>query len=63
MVTKQQEAPYQGLLTGEVKVVNVGLEGFVTDLRDCGVAVVHVDWAPPASGNPQMAALLAKLGA
>jgi FdrA protein len=59
---KQQEAPVQRLLTDDVKVVNVGLEGFVGDLRECGIEVVHVDWSPPAGGDPKMAALLAKLG-
>ncbi len=50
------------LLNSNVKVVNVGLEGFVKDLQDCNVTVVSVDWAPPAGGDPEMAALLAKLG-
>lgn len=50
------------LLGSEIKVVNVGLEGFVKDLRDCNVTVVDVDWSPPAGGDPEMAALLAKLG-
>lgn len=58
----QKNAPYQVLLTSAVKVVNVGLEGFVKDLRDCDIEVVHVDWSPPAGGDPEMAALLAKLG-
>jgi FdrA protein len=58
----QEQQPYQLLLTRNVKVVNVGLEGFVKDLRDCGIAVVHVDWKPSAGGDPQMASLLAKLG-
>jgi hypothetical protein len=63
VVSKQETTtPSQRLLMGEVKVVNVGLEGFVADLRDCGIGVVHVDWAPPAGGDPKMAALLAKLG-
>ena len=62
MVNKQEEAPIAQLLTGKVSVVNVGLEGFVKDLRDCDVEVVQVDWAPPAGGDPKMAALLAKLG-
>lgn len=62
MAIKQEEAPYRRLLTSDVKVVNVGLEGFVADLRDCSIDVVHVDWAPPAGGDPKMAALLAKLG-
>lgn len=50
------------LLTEPVTVVNVGLEGFVADLRDNGIAVTHVDWTPPAGGDPKMAAILAKLG-
>ena len=62
MVSQHEETPSQRLLTGEVSVVNVGLEGFVKDLRDCDIEVVHVDWAPPAGGDPEMAALLAKLG-
>lgn len=61
-VTTETKAPYQALLASEVKVVNVGVEGFVNDLRDCNIDVVHVDWAPPAGGDAQMAALLAKLG-
>jgi FdrA protein len=62
VVNKQGETPIQRLLADDVKVVNVGLEGFVGDLRDCGIEVVHVDWSPPAGGDPKMAALLAKLG-
>lgn len=62
MVNKQEEALYRRLLADEIKVVNVGLEGFVTDLRDCGISVIHVDWSPPAGGDAKMAALLAKLG-
>lgn len=58
----EKTPPYQALLTSELKVANIGLESFVRDLRACDIAVVHVDWAPPASGDPQMATLLAKLG-
>ena len=61
-MTDQEERPYRVLLTRSVKVVNVGLEGFVKDLRDCGIDVVHVDWKPSADGDPEMAALLSKLG-
>lgn len=53
---------YKRLLTGKVTVVNVGLEGFVADLKACDVQVIHVDWVPPAGGDPKMAALLTKLG-
>jgi hypothetical protein len=61
-VKNQEEAPYQALLSRGVKVVNVGLEGFAKDLRDSDIEVVHVDWAPSANGDPQLAALLAELG-
>ena len=44
------------------KVVNVGLKGFADDLSARGVETVHVDWSPPAGGNPELADLLAKLG-
>jgi hypothetical protein len=50
-------------LAQEPVVVNVGLEGFVADLAACGIRTIHVDWVPPAGGDPAMAALLAKLGA
>jgi hypothetical protein len=58
----RDKPPYELLLTQAVKVVNVGLEGFVKDLRDCNIEVVHLDWKPSAGGDARMAALLAKLG-
>jgi FdrA protein len=61
-MSAEKKSPVQKLLSTEVKVVNVGLEGFVKDLKHCNIGVVHVDWAPPAGGDPEMAALLAKLG-
>jgi len=61
-MTDQEARPYQVLLTRSVKVVNVGLEGFVKDLCDSGIDVVHVDWRPSADGDPEMARLLSKLG-
>ena len=44
------------------KVVNVGLKGFADVLSARGVETVHVDWSPPAGGDPELADLLAKLG-
>lgn len=55
-------SPAAQLLAGPVTVINVGLEGFATDLAAQGHAVVQVDWAPPAGGDEKLAALLAKLG-
>ena len=51
------------LLDTEIRVVNIGLEDFFRDLKNRGVAVVHVDWSPPAGGDPKLTKLLAKLGA
>ncbi len=50
------------LLTQPVRVINIGLESFADELRAQGVPVTHVQWSPPAGGDPKMAALLAKLG-
>ncbi len=50
------------LLGRPLKVINVGLEGFAQDLERQGVAVVRVDWRPPAGGDPKLADLLSKLG-
>jgi FdrA protein len=50
------------LLEEPLKIVNIGLEGFARELDQQGVAVVHVDWAPPAGGDPKLADLLSKLG-
>jgi hypothetical protein len=48
-------------LQGPVRVVNVGLELFAETLAADGVEVIHVDWRPPAGGDPRLAALLAAL--
>jgi hypothetical protein len=51
------------LLTRPLKVVAVGLAQFPRDLADAKVPVVAVAWRPPAGGKPDLARLLAKLGA
>ncbi len=49
------------LLADGPKVINVGLDSFATELASQDRAVVHVDWVPPAGGDPRIARLLAKL--
>ncbi len=49
------------LLHNEVKVVNVGLETFYRSLLAQNVAVVHVDWRPPAGGDEGLISLLDRL--
>jgi hypothetical protein len=43
-----------------LRVINLGLEIFAQDLATQDVAVVHVDWRPPA-GAVDVAELLAQL--
>ena len=50
------------LLTDPIQVINIGLPAFAEDLAVLGVSVIHVDWAPPAGGDPELGRLLAKLG-
>jgi len=49
------------LLSSHLEIVNVGLESFAVELGRMGVAVIHAQWSPPASGDVRRAALLATL--
>ena len=49
------------LLTTPIAVVNLGVEDFAESLQDQGAPVVHVNWSPPAGGDPEIAAILDKL--
>jgi FdrA protein len=42
-------------------VINLGVREFAESLQDQQVDVVHVDWAPPAGGDTEMAELLERL--
>ena len=44
-------------------VVNVGLASFAEPIGRCGGSVVQLDWAPPGSAEPAVAAALARLTA
>jgi FdrA protein len=56
MRTKLEE-----LLQDGPVVINLGVREFAESLQDQEVDVVHVDWAPPAGGDTEMAKLLDKL--
>ena len=49
------------LLDEELLAVNIGLEDFTETLQAQNVQVLHVDWAPPAGGDPELMAILDKL--
>ncbi len=53
--------PQQPFLGGELRVITVGLDLFWQELTRLGVPCLHVDWRPPAGGDPKMAAILARL--
>ena len=49
------------LFTSRLQVVNLGLESFADSIRIQGVPVQHVDWRPPAGGDPRIIQLLDSL--
>ena len=49
------------LLDSPLVVINIGLAGFAADLARADVPVTHVDWSPPAGGDPALARVLANL--
>ena len=49
------------LLNTPLTVNNIGVEDFAEHLQAQDVPVVHVSWTPPASGDPEMSAILEKL--
>lgn len=60
--TDDKPLPIMQLLTQTPVVINVGLEGFASDLDSQHVAVTHLDWRPPAGGDAELADLLSRLG-
>lgn len=41
-------------ISQDIRVVNIGLEGFCSDLKEQGVASIQVDWRPPAGGDIEL---------
>lgn len=62
MKTSNPNSKPNDLLEQTPVIINVGLEGFSEELQTRGVKVVHVDWRPPAGGDPELADLLSRLG-
>lgn len=46
------------LFKQELEVLNIGLETFNTAVHDQGVDSIHLQWRPPANGNPMLASML-----
>ena len=49
------------LLQAPPRIVNIGLPAFAEELAAAKIAVLQLDWAPPAIADPRIRALLAKL--
>jgi hypothetical protein len=49
------------LLESDLTIINMGLESFAESMKSQGAEVQHVDWAPPAGGNPEIIATLHRL--
>jgi len=41
--------------------INIGVRDFAESLQFQGAEVVHVDWVPPAGGDPELIELLDQL--
>jgi FdrA protein len=51
----------EDLFKKELKIINMGLEGFAETLKERGTTVLHVRWQPPAMGDDSLLSLLDKL--
>jgi hypothetical protein len=51
----------EDLLQEEIKVINIGIREFFDALISQEVDVIHVNWKPPAQGDPEMQNILSKL--
>jgi FdrA protein len=49
------------VLRDPLAAINIGLESFAESLIEQDAAVVHVDWRPPAGGNENLMAILARM--
>ena len=46
------------LLSSPIQAINIGVEDFAENLESQEVEVVHVNWTPPAGGDPEIIAIL-----
>ena len=49
------------MLNQPIKVVNIGLRSFNDALEKQGVLAVHLEWRPPAGGDPKLLSILEKM--
>lgn len=49
------------LFESKLVCVNLGLETFYEAMRDQQLRAAHVEWKPPACGDPRLIEILARL--
>ena len=57
----KRETDIDRLLSNPVAAINLGIWDFAQSLEDQEAQVVHVDWVPPAGGDPEIIAILDKI--
>jgi len=57
----EPETAIDRLLATPVVVINLGVEDFAENLEIQGAQVLHVNWTPPAGGDPEIIAILDKI--
>ena len=56
-----QETALDRLLATPVAAINLGVEDFAENLDAQEAQVLHVNWIPPAGGDPEIIAILDKI--
>jgi hypothetical protein len=57
----ESETAIDRLLAATLEAINIGVEDFAENLETQRAQVVHVNWTPPAGGDPEIIAILDKL--
>jgi len=57
----EKDTALDQLLATPVAAINIGVEDFAENLEAQDAEVVHVNWTPPAGGDPEIIAILDKI--
>ncbi|WP_143701253.1 fdrA domain protein [Vulcanisaeta thermophila] len=47
--------------SGKIKVLNIGIELFYSELKKQGIDVIHVEWKPPIKLEKEIEDILSKV--
>lgn len=57
----ETETGIDRMLATSVAAINIGVEDFAENLEAQDARVLHVNWTPPAGGDPEIIAILDKI--